>query len=458
MRGSRALTRPGAELGLPARIGLSVAVLFTAYRLALNQQLVYLLGTAVTIGVLAMVPVEVFLGVMLLARNVADTFADTYVPGGGALNIGALVGILAICVGCLRLIGIRHIEGLGFGLLFLVLLFVWTLVGYANYGIDNSITREFIRTASIVVLGLVASVFVRRLADVDRVVAAVVLAALVPAIIAIGQWVSSGDVTTRVAGTFAHPNAAAGVFGVALAIALWKLLQRWSPAYAGAAILFAVALLATRSLGGLAQIFVTLLVYSILTRRSGSRPMVTAIAGVAILAVFSLTPLGRDRIEEVQTTRSFTAAVQGDQTNSLDWRFANWAKLLESWRDRPVLGHGSGTTATLVAPGLNIPHSDVIRLIVETGVLGFLLFGGAFIALLVGLYRRARAPADTASFAAAVLAIVAGLAVHGLVNNVSTQTATMYALAILLGAAVGVTRPAEDPRRLRAGEPQGNAA
>jgi O-antigen ligase len=397
----------------------------------------------VSIGVLTFVPAEVFLGVMLLARNVADAYA--HVPVAGGMNAGALVGVLVIGAGCLRLAGLRRAEGLGFALLLLLLLSVWTIVGYANFGTDGSITREFIRSASILVLGLVASVFVRRLADVDRIVAAVVLAAIVPAIAAIIEWVSAGDVTARASGTLAHPNAAAGVFGVALAAALWKLLERRSAPYGAAAITLTVAILATRSLGGVAQIVVTLLAYAVVTRRGGGRAVVAATAGILIVAVFALTPLGRDRVQEVQTTRSYSAAAQGDQTNSLDWRFGNWAKLIDAWRERPLLGHGSGTTATLVIPGDNIPHSDVIRLLVETGVVGFAIVGGAFVALVVALYRRARAPGEGASFGAAVLAIVAGLTVHGLVNNVSTQTATMYALAVLVGAAFGLLRVAEEP-------------
>jgi O-antigen ligase len=422
-------------------MGMSLLVLLAGYRLALNPRLVYPLGAAVSIGVLTFVPAAVFIGLMLLARNVADAYAYTYFPVAGGMNAGALVGVLALGAGCLRLAGLRHAEGLGYALFLGLLLSVWTIVGYTYFGTDGSITREFIRSASILVLGLVAADFVRRLADVDRIVAAVVLAAIVPAIAAIIEWVSSGDVTTRASGTLAHPNAAAGVFGVALAVALWRLLERRSAAYAAAAVILAVAVLTTRSLGGLAQVLVTLLVYAVLTRRGGGRAVVAATAGIVIVAVFTLTPLGSDRVQEVEKTRSYSAAVQGEQTNSLDWRFGNWAKLIAAWQERPLLGYGSGTTATLVTPGENIPHSDVIRLLVETGLVGFVFFGGAFIALVVALRRRARASAEGASYAAIVLGIVAGLAVHGLVNNVSTQTATMYALAVLVGAAFGLRAP-----------------
>jgi O-antigen ligase len=431
-------------------------MLLAAYELAVKERLVYPFGAAISIAVLTFVPAEVFFTTMLLARNVADAYAYKYLPVAGGMNAGALVGVLVVGAGCLRLVGVgrQRIDGLGFALMLLVLLSFWTVIGYENFGsADGSITREFIRSASIIVLALVASVSVRRFEDVDRIVAPVVFAAAVPATIAIVQWVSSGHVTTRTSGTLAHPNAAAGLFGVALAAALWKLLERRSAPYVVAAVILAIGILATRSLGGLAQILVTLLVYSIATRQGGARTAVAAAAGVVIVGVFVLTPIGKDRVAEVETTRSFSAAAQGYQTNSLDWRFGNWAKLIEAWRQRPLLGYGSGTTETLVVPGQNIPHSDVIRLIVETGVIGFVIFGAAFVALLVALYRRARAHWEGASFGAAVLAIVCGLAVHGLVNNVSTQTATMYALAVLLGGLFGLVRGTQDPHPRRPGSP-----
>jgi hypothetical protein len=253
-------------MGLPARMGLGLLVLLAGYRIALNLRLVYPLAAVVSIGVLTFVPTEVFLASMLLARNVADAYAGAYLPVAGGMNAGALVGVLVLGAGGLRLVGVRHAEGLGYALFLMLLLCVWTIVGYTYFGTDGSIAREFVRSASILVMGLVSAGFVRRLADVDRIVAAIVLAAIVPAIVAIVQWLSSGDFTTRASGTLAHPNAAAGVFGLALAAALWMLLERRrSAAYAAAAATLAVAVLTTGSLGGLAQVLVTLLVYAVLT-------------------------------------------------------------------------------------------------------------------------------------------------------------------------------------------------
>lgn len=138
----------------------------------------------------------------------------------------------------------------------------------------------------------------------------------------------------------------------------------------------------------------------------------------------------------MQTTTSFTEASQGYNTNSLDWRFTQWSKLLDEWREQPWVGHGLGTTGTFVSPQNNIPHNDWLRMLVETGVVGTVIFTTAFFVLLARLMRRTRDTTASASFHAVVLAIVFGLAINGTANNMFSQTAPMYLAAALVGASV----------------------
>lgn len=175
--------------------------------------------------------------------------------------------------------------------------------------------------------------------------------------------------------------------------------------------------------------------------------MIASIVAIALVAVFSLSPIGQSRVNEVKTTQSFSAAAQGDQTNSLDWRFGNWAKLLQAWKSHPFFGFGSGATTSLVQPDHNIPHSDVLRLIVETGVFGFAVFAALYVMFLVALYRKAREPGETGRFAGVLFAIVLGLNTHALVNNITLETSTMYMLAVLVGGLWGLAGEAQHARR-----------
>ena len=437
----RAVINPPSALGrnVASAAGSSVVTLIFAYQLTVRP---WLLAPLVGLGtgvVLVLVPPSVFLGFILLTRNFADLQAGSAVAGG--LNAGALVGVLALGVAFFRLVPLPRIRGLGPALLVLLLLGFWFLVGFVEFGEARPLLRELIRSSSIVAVALVALNTVRSPLDLSRAVDVVIVTAAAPAVVAVAQMALGRD---RAYGTLAHPNAAATLFGVCLAISLWALASRpGKRRYALMAVLFGVALLSTKSLGGMAQMLVTLLAYPLVARRAGSRAGIAAVVGIILVIVFSLSPIGADRVSEIGTTRSYGEIAQGESgTNSLDWRFGNWVELLEEWREKPLVGYGSGSTVALVTPRQTIPHSDVVRLLVETGVFGLLTFGALFVLLVMRLYRYAA----RSSYAAAVLAVLAGVAVHGTVNNITLQTATMYALAVLVGSALA--RPDAAPDRL----------
>jgi len=440
------LTSRNGDLTWPARIGLAGLVLGIADRIGRDPQLVYMVFGAATMGVLVAVPAEMFLGLMVLLRELSDVVADQPVAGG--LNPGALLGVLAVGAGSLRLLGRRHLPALVALLPLMGLLVIWTCVGYVNYGINGSFTRELVRGTSILMIALVASASVRRMPDINRLVAIIVAATVLEAVIAIAQWVLGGDPSARERGTFAHPNTAAAAFSIALALCFWKLLDKRSKVYIAAAILLAIGLLSTRSLGGLAQMIATLMAYAVIARGAGRRLAIKALVfGVVVVGVFSLTSIGQGRVQQLQNTQSYSNTLQGaDQQNSLAWRFGHWGLELKEWRVHPFFGFGAGATAKIVQPQGKIPHSDYLRYLVETGVFGTLAFGVLFVLIVAAIYRRARAPGEAAPYATALLAIIVGLVVRASEENITTQTAVMYVIAVLIGALFGLPPQAARPR------------
>jgi O-antigen ligase len=381
------------------------------------------------------ISVEAFVATTLIARNLASGRSEIMVAAG--LNIGAVIGLVVVAVCLLRIARIRRPIGVGLTLALSLTLAFWYFIGILNFSVDPTLSRELVRSLSILGLALIA-VNVPSEAARRRLLSCVLLAAVLPAIIAWTQIARQG-VHVRVSSTLAHKNEAAAVFAVALAITLWRWLEtRDFRLYLPLAILFAVALLGTQSLGGIAQMFVTLLVYPLLTQNLRTRSVIAVFVGLIFIVVFALSPFGNKRLDQLKTTASYSVASRGQAytTNSLDWRFYNWSREISAWHQKPYLGYGLGSTASLVNPGGNIPHSDILRLLVETGVIGFLLYGTAVLILWRRLYERARAPTRDASYAALALAILAGLLVHALDNNVSTQTATMYSVAIVIGCAL----------------------
>jgi O-antigen ligase len=419
--------------------GVGGLALAAAYTTAAVPSTMFLLAGAEMVAILTLVPAVAFIGAVLLVRNVADALAGYTLVG--ALNLGALLGIMVVCVVSFRILGMRRPMGVAVALGWSVLIVGWFAVAYANFGDDPSLNRNLIRMLSVIALALLAANAVRTRSDVDRISDVVILTALVPAFAVLVQAV---DGIERPHGTLSHANHAAGVFVIAVALSLWRLLDSGHRGrYIASALLLGAALIATRSLGGLVQTLITLLAFAFLARWRGSRRALVVVAAVAVIAAFALTPAGQSRLEGLESTRSPSQAAQlGPEraTNSLDWRFAHWHELIDLWREKPLLGYGSGTTDELVTPDGYLPHSELIRLLVETGILGFAIFGTAIGMLVFVLFRTSRASPGVRSYGAVALAIVIGALVHSLVDNVWSQTAGMYVLAVVIGCALGLRR------------------
>jgi O-antigen ligase len=429
-------------LGIPAG-GLS---LLAGAALALRAQLALYLVALIGALVLVFAPAEAIVLFGVLARDLADSHAETAAVGG--LNAGALIGIALVGAAVARILTGRARRGAAVAGFFGVLLVIWFIVGYTNFGLVSPLVRELIRQLSIVAVAVLAANTARTYPG-TRIVPIIVGTASVEAVVAVYQFATGKgfEHTNRVWGTLSHPSTAAALFSVGLALALFEYYERRRRRYLLAAILLAVGLLGTRSLGGIAQAPVTLVAYGVFAGRLTRRARTTALVGVAVLLLFVFTGFGSGRIQELGRTTSLSQASHGITTNALDWRFYQWTLLLKDWRAKPVLGWGLGTTDSYITPQGNIPHNDFLRLLVETGVLGFIVFGLCWVVLVRTLYHRMRRPGPAQSLQAITLAVVVGLTVNSLVNNVNFQTSTMYTTAALIGCALA-------PRLARHGEPQ----
>ena len=196
----------------------------------------------------------------------------------------------------------------------------------------------------------------------------------------------------------------------------------------------ATALLATRSLGGIAAAGTAALAF-LLLRKSSTRFRIGIAAGVALFAAaFAVSPFGASRLASLAHTR-LPWDIVGRTHNSLEWRFLNWWDLMKDWSQHPIFGHGLGSTLQLVRPIDFITHSDLVRLLVEGGIvgagIGLALIGWAYTATARAV-RRSSSPEK--QLAVILLAVIVGLGVQSLVQNTLSNTALLYMLAAILTA------------------------
>lgn len=374
----------------------------------------------------------------LIVRGLTDAFATQAIVAG--LNAGALVGVVLIISATAILVArlyekTQAIRGIGFAALVIAAILYWFGIAVLRFGMDASLTRELLRSLSIVGVGLIAANSDRSI-TASRMGTIVVLAALIPALLVIREaalnWTEMVGGDFRPRGTMSHPNAAAILFGVAAPLALWKTLHDGGGVrYLWIAGVLVFATLLTRSMGGFAQLTVALLTFGALeSGRSLYRAgLVAAVAALVVLLVFD--PLGISRVSEFESVNLAVAEHSGESGNTLEWRLLNWFMYVREWQDVKLLGFGLGTSAEIVSPLHHLPHSDPVRFLVETGAVGvsFLLIGYAYtLRRLIALARRGR---DT-SIAVATLASLVGASTHSLATHTTFNTAPMYVRVALV--------------------------
>ncbi len=408
-------------------------------------------------------PLVPFVGVLLLVRVLTDDFASATSRHSGALNPSALFAAMLILVAIGLLVYRR--RGLVTAVVVALGLGFWTLVAAHSHGASAVTVREGVREMSILAVGVIAY-NARPTIDMSTAVRLIQLAGVIAALLALYQLATHSGVyiegSSRSNGTFAHPNDAAVFFAIAAAASLWRYVdagrRRLDLLFAAT---FVAATISTFSIDGFLTLLVMVGGFGML--RPGSRRLklrAAALVGV-LLAVFLATPLGSERIASESSTELGSTSTPHGSPNSLEWRLYKWETLLPEWEQSPFLGKGLGTTVTSEATTQsttvgNLPHSEYVRYLVETGIVGFAaLFVGTV--LIARRLNRGRRLPLTGNATALALAVVAGLLVNALAANTLLYTPAAYAAALIVGVGLRTVKLARsgppDVARRRAAQP-----
>lgn len=244
--------------------------------------------------------------------------------------------------------------------------------------------------------------------------------------------------TSRISGTFAHSASFAKFVFLFISITYWKVghaQRRWPWILLLIALVF--FLTTTKSLTTLSMTVVFLLVVII-----PSLKFQTLLGGVSVLliliALFTSTEYGQERIRSVSETpllnpditisRSILMQEQGDESNSFNWRIKHWNDLLRDWQKAPMLGNGLGTSAYL-GEDERIAHNDYVSSLVETGMLGlviFISFIGVQFTYLIQLILSSSAGSSKRKFCIVLLAVLTSWLVGMATDNIWRVTNVIF--------------------------------
>lgn len=241
----------------------------------------------------------------------------------------------------------------------------------------------------------------------------------------------AGSAVRRFAAEGFDPNDLAMILSLALPMA-WYLgmtyrqpLMRWfCRAYLPIG-LVAVGLTGSRG-GMLASMLGLLIVPLTMTKLSPSR-VAAAMLMMSISAALAITYVPQTVVQRLASTG---AQVEG---GGLNGRWKIWVVAVQAFEQRPITGYGSGSFKGVAAKWLGaraqVAHNSYLSLLVEQGIVGFLLYSAMFISVFLALLKL---PLLERRF---TLVLMATLGLAMLPLSWEDHKAVWSILAILLGFA-----------------------
>lgn len=388
------------------------------------------------------------LGAVLAVRVLTDNLASPTSRHSGTVDLSGVIALLlALAAGALLL---RRRRGVGPAALAALWLLVWTTVAIGTNGASTETLREGVREGSVIALAVI--VFNARPAITVQSAARIAqLMGVVPAAIAVYQLATHTGVEIgghiRANGTFAHPDSAAMFFALSATASLWLYLDAGRRRLDAVALaLFALATVATLSIDGVAALGTMLVAIAVLRHAPPRERVIPWLLSAVVAVAFLATPAGAQRIIKQSSTK-LGGVPRGEVNSSLGWRLHKWETLLPVWERSPVLGRGLGVTTTMVGPPGDRytgkpPHSEYVRYLVETGVLGSAILLAALVLLIRNLLRRRRAEQDddagSRNTAALALVVVIGCLTDALADNTFLNSPTCYVATLLVISALSL--------------------
>ncbi len=395
---------------------------------------------------------QIIIPLLLIIRSSLDVFTDIGIHIGPLmLNVPSITSLFLLFGGGLFLLlqfVIKKnlaLDKIGKIFLFwLIALLFWVLLACSNFGSEGLVVlREWIRLASLYVVYLLVLYLTKRY-GYKRIINYIFWALPIPLITGIYQAIAVKGIkvegVNRVFGTFAHPNSFSLFLVLFIGLTVWKIrFAKMRSFWLMLLVAQIFALINTFSGGGMGMVFVMSAILILKALKIRNRLLIFIFAFV-VLAVFSLSEHGKQRLEEIQQTGNVVKIMETGRMvgeGSMAWRALNWHLFIKEWKDKPVLGYGLSTTGELVSPMKNIPHNDYLRFLVETGLVGLLLF--LFLLLTLGkeigrLYRTSFAQSVEFSYLALIgFSIYAAWVVGSFADNFITATGFQYYFWALLG-------------------------
>lgn len=320
----------------------------------------------------------------------------------------------------------------------LIILLTSSILGSSSWG--NSGLEEFVRTLALVGIYAFATEFLNYTQIMLLVRLFCILMSANSMFVLWQVLQGTGirvDGVERYSGFLAHPNSSALLAGSSLLL-LQVLKEKIQLSYLiWFKILLSFSLILSLSFMGLLTFGVMSALAFILASPSIKSIFKIGLYGIfGALGLFVFNSGFRERFFQFTTSNKF---VTGSETNSLQWRFDKWSRLLDLWEAKPLFGQGYGTsTSGLMLNGM-VPHNEYLRLLLEVGIFGFTIVVIMYLLRLKYFYRQVQSRRSPEAIAISCLLV--GGAFNAFTENTFQYTLWEILLLLIMSLAEKEIRP-----------------
>ncbi|HPE60383.1 MAG TPA: O-antigen ligase family protein [Thiolinea sp.] len=315
------------------------------------------------------------LSLLLLLLFIFSSVWNDMVVLGSFGTLSRLFGVLAFGVGILTLLLERQFRPLPEIYLIICLFVLWTWLSFFWTVWPEETRKMAFSLLQLALLSMLMWQFLPRRLELQHAFLAIVAGGYVLIFFTVQTWLAGQQAyADRYSAPGVNGNELASSLGLAVPLALYLIhASRYLPVrllaviYVPAAF-FAISLSASRSgflLAVLGLAYLPVLFY----RLSGFWRLAFALAGgAAVIGLLALIP--PESISRLSTIgRELSSGTMTGRTTI--WHFG-----LEAWMQQPLLGYGFGSYFKVVTPfSVNYTaHNSFISVLVETGIIGLLLF------------------------------------------------------------------------------------
>lgn len=316
-------------------------------------------------------------------RSSLDIFTDVQV-GSLKFNIPAIWALIFILSGGVYLILNRKISLhpiAKFFLIWLIVLAISSVVGIVNFGQSGLISiRELTRIFTIFFCFILFYNITRSIKD-EKIIRYFFLSLIVPLIIGFYQKISGEGLEifgiTRIRGSLVHANSYALYLTLFILLSYWMYFQTRKIFWHVIIFIQLISLVFTVSLSGLILFLLSIIIISFKFPTKHKLVFYTSLILLILIAIN--TGEFKTRWERIMMIDLSETIKYRYTVDSFTWRIVNWMNLLEIWKEKSFLGFGLDTIQIInpwkTLEGIGYAaHNDYLKILVETGFLGFLTY------------------------------------------------------------------------------------